>query len=575
MCRVLAAVFAVLGCTCLLSVTSNVGVASAHAVLEHTTPSDGAVVPQAPARVVLRFGEAVTVPAGGVRVYDRQLHQVQQGRTGHPNGDDHRVGVRLAAKLPAGTYTVTWRAISADSHPVSGGFRFSIRHPSTAAKPSSTDVNSGGVGAGLLATARWAGYAGAALALGAVLVLLWFWPAGRGDRRARWLGWCGFAALALGSLAQLLLQGPYAAGMSLSRMADPALLGQTAATRFGQLLLLRLGLLILLAGWLADVFDPHSRSPRRVAACTGAVLGLAVLATMSAGGHAATGTLVAASVASDLAHLVAMTVWLGGLMLLSVCLLPRSRAGPLAAVLPMFSRLAMGCVAALVATGTYQTWRNVRYLPAFWNTTYGLLLVAKLAGVVGLLVLGELARRWVTRRYRAPAATSPGVLADAGGPGPARPATGGAPSTSSGGVRELRRGLAIELLTGAVVLALSAVLAGTAQAKQTYTPTFHTRVTTEAQRLTVIADPARKGPATVRVRLRTKAGAPVELAQVHGSLALPQRRVGPLPIRFHTGHTGATARTRFPTGGEWLLNLAVQTGPTAATTYQVHIPVND
>lgn len=571
----------------LVALASNVGVASAHAVLEATTPSDGAVVAHAPGRVLVRFGEAVTPAPNGIKVYDRKLHQVQQGRAGHVTGDDHTVGVRLAAKLPAGTYTVTWRVISADSHPVSGGFRFSIKHPSTAAKPTSTDTNGGGVGAGLLAIARWVGYAGAAVAIGAVLVLLWLWPAGRGDRRARRLGWCGYGALVVGGLAQFAIQGPYAAGAPLSQIADPALLGQTAATRFGQVLLLRLGLLVLLAGWLADVFDPHARSPRRVSAGTGAVVGLAILATIAASGHAATGTLAPLSVASDLAHLTAMTLWLGGLVLLIVCLLARRRAGPLpsgllVAVLPRFSRLATGCVAALVATGTYQTWRNVRYLPAFIDTTYGLLLVAKLGAFLGLLVLGELARRWTARHYQPPATPGLRRVGHASGPGPAQPATGqpeavpGQPAPTGPAVGRLRRGVAIETLTGTVVLALTAVLTGTAQAAQAYTPTFHTEITSGTTRLQVTAEPAHTGPATVRVRLRTQAGAPVPVTHVHGSLALPERHVGPLPVTFHTsgnGGTRASARTQFPTGGDWLLQLTVQTSPTAATTYQVHIPV--
>jgi len=82
-----------------------------------------------------------------------------------------------------------------------------------------------------------------------------------------------------------------------------------------------------------------------------------VFVTFALAGHAATGGQVPFTTLSDVLHVGAMAGWLGGLALLVGCL--TGRVGPLAAVLPRFSRFAFGAVSVLVITGTYQAWRNV------------------------------------------------------------------------------------------------------------------------------------------------------------------------------------------------------------------------
>ena len=99
--------------------------ASAHALLQATTPERGATLKQAPDRIVMRFNEPVEVAFGAVRVFDARGRQVEQGDPFHPGGDGRAVAVRLRSGLPRGGYTATYRVISADSHPVSGGFVFS------------------------------------------------------------------------------------------------------------------------------------------------------------------------------------------------------------------------------------------------------------------------------------------------------------------------------------------------------------------------------------------------------------------------------------------------------------------
>ena len=80
----------------------------------------------APGEVTLRFGEPVEASFGAVRVFDHRGREVQAGAATHPGGHSDRVAVKLRPGLGQGGYTVTYRVISADSHPVSGGFVFSV-----------------------------------------------------------------------------------------------------------------------------------------------------------------------------------------------------------------------------------------------------------------------------------------------------------------------------------------------------------------------------------------------------------------------------------------------------------------
>ena len=81
---------------------------------------------RAPGQVVLRFSEPVEIAFGAVRVFDADGAQVQQGEPFHPRGRDDEVAIRLRDGVADGGYTVTYRVVSADSHPVSGGFVFSV-----------------------------------------------------------------------------------------------------------------------------------------------------------------------------------------------------------------------------------------------------------------------------------------------------------------------------------------------------------------------------------------------------------------------------------------------------------------
>jgi hypothetical protein len=95
--------------------------AFAHAMLDHASPSAGSVV-AAPKEVVLQYSEALEPTFSSVDV---------RGADGASAGDkadvkDTTMRVKLKALVP-GRYTVTWHAVSVDTHRTDGKYSFTVK----------------------------------------------------------------------------------------------------------------------------------------------------------------------------------------------------------------------------------------------------------------------------------------------------------------------------------------------------------------------------------------------------------------------------------------------------------------
>lgn len=93
----------------------------AHSVLLETSPDDGDQLPTAPSEVSLTFNEDITDLGTEVIVTSGEGEEVNDGEVVI---EGPVVTQALVEDLPEGSYTVTWRAVSADGHPISGEFGF-------------------------------------------------------------------------------------------------------------------------------------------------------------------------------------------------------------------------------------------------------------------------------------------------------------------------------------------------------------------------------------------------------------------------------------------------------------------
>lgn len=114
----------------LLTTVGIAGTASAHTSLIGSDPTDGAVLETIPTAVTLTFDDALTNFEPVVTITGPDGNQYQSG----PATIDGAQVTSAVAPLPAaGSYTIAYRVVSADGHPVEGQVRFDVAPVAVAA----------------------------------------------------------------------------------------------------------------------------------------------------------------------------------------------------------------------------------------------------------------------------------------------------------------------------------------------------------------------------------------------------------------------------------------------------------
>lgn len=107
-----------------LIATSLAPAAFAHAFLSSASPAVGSTV-AAPTELDCNFTEALEPAFSSVEVQDASGRRVDAGNMHLAPGDAKRMVVGLS-HLPPGVYTVTWHAVSVDTHHTEGHFSFTV-----------------------------------------------------------------------------------------------------------------------------------------------------------------------------------------------------------------------------------------------------------------------------------------------------------------------------------------------------------------------------------------------------------------------------------------------------------------
>ena len=574
---------------CLLAGLVTAGPAVAHATLVSTDPGQGARLEAPPGRVSLTFSESVSLGAGYARVLDSGGQRVD---TGTASVDGGVLAVPLRTDLPDGGYLVTYRVVSADSHPVSGAFSFVVGEGALVPAGAAGEDRGDPLVSTALPAARLLVFAGLALAIGVPALALLCWPAGWGSPRLRRLAAAGTAAVAVGSGLTFLLQGPYAAATGLGTVLDPDLLAATARSGAGAALLVRAGLALALAAVLLPVWRsgaPPSTGRLPVAGLLAAGLVLSTAAT----GHPVAGSWPGLAVAVAAVHVAAMAVWLGGLAGLLAGPLARSADGPdPATVLPGWSRLAFGAVAALVVSGAVQTVREVGSPTALLVTPYGRVLLVKLLLVAVLLGAAGVSRAWVhqrlgvRRRRGSPRTVTAHAFAAAGSgapPAECTPAAAPVPARAEEAARQLpslRRSVLVEVAVAVAVLALSAVLVGTPPARSVVSQPVEVVLPLvgsagSSGEIEVSVAPARPGANTLHVYVYDDAGRLTQPAAIEVDLTEPAQGLGPIDVDLAPGGPGhyVGEAMAIPVAGSWTLTVRIRIDEFTATTASTVIPV--
>ena len=631
---------------------AGAGPASAHATLDSTDPAQNSVVATAPQAVTLTFSETVSLSGDSVRVLDPAGKPVDTGNPAHADGKGDTARVGLNSGLANGTYTVAWRAVSEDSHPVGGAFTFSIGAPSDTSVSTTAlqGAEADGLVAALYGTGRTVAYAAFALLAGVAAFVLVCWPAGATRRPVQRLLMTGWTALLASTVAVLMLRGPYERGTGVGQALDLSLVRTTLDERIGTALAARLLLLAAAGIFLSLLVGQLGQPPKPAAPAAAAtaededddaeaaelraleqraaerpqrearlglgvawlVLAVALSATWVGADHASVGIQVWLALPLGILHLIAMALWLGGLASLLVAL----REGVGAEVVDRFSKIAFGSVAALAATGIYQSWRGLGSWSALTGTEYGKLLLVKSGCVVVMLGVAWISRSWLARLRSAPAEAAEVQRAEVPEPvgaaarseDPVRQAQldrQRAATASAGRERGLtptraglRRSVLVEALVAVAVLVVTTMLtnsppgrvageikaAGTTAGAGSTAPAapqtqpgrtvelklpYDTKGRTPNAKgtATVTLDPAGTGPNEVKLALDGTDGKPVDVPEVQLAFTLPDRDLGPLPVALTPAGTGRWSGTaQLPLAGTWVVSVQIRSSDIDQTT---------
>jgi copper transport protein len=375
--------------------------ASAHAYLVRTAPSASVVLNSPPPAASLTFDEAVEPRFAVVSVTNANGRQEATAPVSRSPSSPDTLTVPLRPNLAEGWYLVYWRAISVDGHPVQGAFTFAVGpNPGPAPQFVVPHIAQTATTTRLL-VARWAVFLSVMTAIGLfALRIATARPVVRevAGTSLRAVSIAFVVASVVGLIAIPVYLDISTSIDSLRSAFDvSALVPLFRVTAFGRgyVDMEICFALFCAAAWLALWLDRPDRPRRSVAellATSGALLAAAaVLVVPGAAGHAAQTAPRGVSVMLDWVHLVAGSLWLGGLIGLLVLwgsLAAGKRVAGLAVCVPRFSNVAFVSVVFLLASGTGATVIHMPILAALWETSYGKAILVKIGLLLAAILLG-------------------------------------------------------------------------------------------------------------------------------------------------------------------------------------------
>jgi copper transport protein len=266
---------------------------------------------------------------------------------------------------------------------------------------------------------------------------------------------------------------------------------------------------------------------------------------------------------SDVVHVLAASMWVGGIACLLLALPaatrllePADRSRLLLATLVRFSPLALAAVITIAVTGVLQAYIDVRSLHALLHTTYGALILVKTGLLSALICLG-----WVNRERVIPALER---IVGAG--------------ASPGGVGLLlRRNLRGESLLMLCVFGVTAALITYAPPIDLASGPYSTTTTLGPAELEMTVEPARAGLNTVHLYLiDAKTGVQfTQTKELTATARLPSKGIGPLPLHPSVagpGHYILNSAVLSP-GGTWNIEIVDRVSEFEQFSRVVKVPV--
>ena len=527
----------------LLTVALPATAASAHAVLVRANPTQGVVLDAEPAQVTVTFNEPIRAVVDKVRVTGPDGKRADAGKA---TASDKDLRIPLLSGGPKGTYLVSYRIISADSHPVAGGYTFSVGQVTgTPTQTAGNGVQTDRVVAIAIGAARDVGFVGLVLTVGPILFLVALWPRRLPTKGPAKLAVVGLGVLAVGTLLELYLEIPYTGGGDLLS-ANGESFREVMATPFAAANLVRLGVVAAVAVLLRPVAAGRSGKLDQTLLV---ILGIVGVGTWPITGHPSSSTAPTLTVVADAAHLGAMSIWLGGLVMVFGFMLRMASDRELLAIMPVWSGWALFAVTVLVLAGTAQALVNIGTVDALTGTTYGQLVLWKVGLLAVMIAIAAYSRRVVNLHFTQVDAEGEPDDEDKSTPR-----------------RRLRRGVIAEAVVAVVILGVASALVQTTPAKTAEaavtTPAgpFSETLSTKLFKVEIDLLPAAKGVNTIHLyAFKPDQSGPQTVVQWSGTAALPSQGIEPIDIPL-LGITPdhASGQILLPNSGTWSLAFTLR-----------------
>lgn len=527
--------------------------ASAHAYVVSSSPASGEVLEKSPDSIFVQFDEEIEPAFYSLQVLSPSGERLDKKDASIDPSRPDRLVAGLAPGLTDGIYTIKWKVVSSDGHPVSGTFAFQIGDPGSGSGPVVTPDNQVPSPEWSLLLIRWLWYAGMTLSTGTLLFQLVLLPRSARNnglpsttQRSKLLLNLGIVLAAAGIIASLPQQTASNAGVTWTSALSADLIRETLQnTSFGTIWKIQLALLALLAVasllWMrmGSIQQPRDTGIRLAgwAAWAALVFSQGLLLAKAFIGHAAAEEGKALAVTADYLHLSAASLWLGGLLAI-IFLLPAAAPKSASAeegapgqcpvaywqAIGRFSAVASASVAVLLISGIYGTAIHLPSLEALYQTGYGLALLAKIVVFLFMLVLAF--RGFLRGRRRS---------------------------------RPLGRGVWAELGLGFIALALAAVLANqpppsTAGAGLP----APLEATVQGHKITLEVTPRTIGKNHFAIKLEGPDGKPTDqVEQVTLSLTSLEMDMGVVEVVIPGGSPELEADGIITMGGDWNVQVHI------------------
>lgn len=360
---------------------------SAHAYLENSNPADQSHIQTAPEKVTLVFNEEIEADFPLIEVKDSSGKQVETGKTSVSKKNNHMVEASLPADLKADVYSVSWRVVSADGHAVTGIISFKLGD--TKATFQASEVPSSGADLQISSIQKAILYIGFSLFIGVLVFGLGLYPrkeqiSEKISGRLKKVTWIALALLGVALLIQLFVQTSITTGVSISESFGPSKLAAFLTTKTGYIWISEFVVWLLLAIFTVMMFFKKKQWSWFALLTESALIGYLIFAKAQ-NGHAAASADKIVSITADMLHMIAASVWVGGILVL-LFVLPRT--GKARKVWIRFAIVAIIAVASILVSGLLMAVMNIGQMANLFTTNYGKILLFKIGLFILMALLG-------------------------------------------------------------------------------------------------------------------------------------------------------------------------------------------